>query len=272
VEAAVENLKNENRKNWNDRTTIHEKSTFYDMDTFLTGRSSLLPLEVEELGDISGKSMLHLQCHFGQDSLSWARQGVKVTGVDFSDQAIQLARSLNETLKLDARFVCSDVYDIPKMLPGEQYDIVYTSYGVLCWLPDLQEWANIIYEKLKPGGVFYIAEQHPVADVFEAEQGRLKMAYSYFEEEALRFESDTSYTDSEIKLKNTVSYEWQHPLSEIVNALIGAGLQISFIHEFPYCMYEKYPGCMVQGGDGWWRLKGNESIPMLFSIKTTKPR
>ncbi|MBP1990996.1 class I SAM-dependent methyltransferase [Paenibacillus eucommiae] len=266
----MDSYRKENQKNWNDRTKLHEKSSFYDLDTFISGRSSLLSVELNELGDLSGKSMLHLQCHFGQDTLSWARRGVKVTGVDFSDQAIQLARSLNETLQLDARFVCSDVYDIPQELPSEIFDVVYTSYGVLCWLPDLTRWAQIIYEMLKPGGIFYIAEQHPLADIFEVVEGQLKMTYSYFDADAMKFESDSSYVESEIKLNNKVTYEWLHPLSKIVNALVDAGLKINYIHEFPFCMYEKFPGAMIQTEDGWWKLKEGDSIPMLFSIQATK--
>ncbi|WP_204600528.1 class I SAM-dependent methyltransferase [Cohnella boryungensis] len=269
----MEMEKNENRKNWDDRTKIHEKSSFYDVQSFLKGRCSLLPLEKQELGDLSGRTMLHLQCHFGQDSLSWARRGVKVTGVDFSEEAIRLARSLNDDLGLDARFVCSDVYAIPEALPDERFDVVYTSYGVLCWLPDLTQWARIIRQKLKPGGLFYIAEQHPVADRYEADEGVLRPCYSYFEDKALRFESDTTYASdgTEPPLNHKVTYEWQHPMGKIVTALIEAGLRIVHLHEFPYCMYEKYPGCMVRDEDGWWRLRDEPALPLLFSIKAVNP-
>ncbi|KPV59438.1 methyltransferase type 12 [Paenibacillus sp. A3] len=262
---------NKNRDNWNDRTPVHEQSEFYDLASFLAGRSSLLSVELDELGDVAGKSMLHLQCHFGQDSLSWARLGARVTGVDFAEEAVKLARSLNDKLGLDARFVCANVYDVPQALPEETFDIVFTSYGVLCWLPDLTRWAEIIYEKLKPGGTFYIAEGHPLADIFEMVDGELRMVYSYFEGEAIVIDIEGTYADRNAKINNSVTYEWAHSLGSIVTALIQAGLRIEFVHEFPFCMYEKFPGLMEKGEDGWWRMKGKEFIPMLFSIRATKP-
>lgn len=154
------NYRDMNRLNWNDRTAVHAKSTFYKLDAFLEGENTLPELDQAELGDVAVRTLLHLQCHFGQDSLSWARAGAHVTGVDISESAIALAQSLNEKLGLDARFLCSDLYDAKEALRGEQFDIVYTSYGVLCWLPDLTQWAELIGSSLKQGGVFYMAEFH----------------------------------------------------------------------------------------------------------------
>jgi SAM-dependent methyltransferase len=151
-----------NRLNWNDRTAIHAKSKFYNIDAFWAGKSSLSGLDQAELGDVAGRTLLHLQCHFGKDSLSWARLGARVTGVDFSEEAIAWAKSLNQRLGLDVRFLCSDIYDAKEALQGEQFDIVYTSYGVLCWLPDSTRWAELISTSLKPGGTFYMAELHPL--------------------------------------------------------------------------------------------------------------
>lgn len=259
-----------NQDNWNDRTKLHIDSEFYDLDSFKLGKESLKTIELNELGDLTGKEMLHLQCHFGLDTLSWARRGVNVTGVDFSNEAICFARKLNDELNLNAKFVCANVYDVP-ILVEEKYDIVFTSYGILSWLPDLTRWAEIIHDKLKNGGAFYIVEQHPICNIYETEDGQLKMCNSYFDTKVpSRWESEHSYVRGNSTLKNTVSYTWEHSLSEIVNSLINVGLHIDFIHEFPFSVYEKFPGCMIQDDTGWWRLKENNYIPMLFSLKATK--
>ncbi|WP_155971896.1 class I SAM-dependent methyltransferase [Paenibacillus sp. Soil522] len=264
------NYRDMNRLNWNDRTAIHAKSAFYNIDAFLAGKSSLSELDQTELGNVAGRSMLHLQCHFGKDSLSWARMGVHVTGVDFSEEAIALAKSLNERLGLDARFLCSDIYDAAEALQGEQFDIVYTSYGVLCWLPDLTRWAELISTSLKSGGTFYMAELHPLVFIYEAEDDRLKISYPYFDNDARRYESASTYTGDEDKLEHPVTYQWQHTLGEIVSALVGAGLTLEFLHEFPFTVYDMFPGLMIQDERGKWRMKENDHLPLLFSVKASK--
>ncbi len=259
-----------NLEHWNEVTPIHEKSKFYDVEGFKRGRCTLMSLEREELGEVSGKKLLHLQCHFGLDTMSWARLGAKVTGVDFSDDAIQLAKSLSKEVGIEARFLCCNIYDLRDVLKGK-FDVVYTSYGVLCWLPDLGEWGRIIGHFLKPGGTFYVVEGHPINNVFENERDttRLKVRYSYFHSpEPTRWEPEGTYADKDAKV-TTPSYEWAHPLSDIINSLISAGLRIEFLHEFPYTCEEHYP-FMEKGKDGWWRLKGKETIPLMFSLKATK--
>ena len=261
----------QNLRHWNEVTPIHEKSEFYDVEGFKAGRCTLMPLEREELGDVCGKTLLHLQCHFGLDTMSWARLGAKVTGVDFSDKAIELARSLSKELGLEANFVQSDIYRLPEVLKGE-FDIVYTSYGVLCWLPDLSGWAKIINHFLKDKGTFYLVEAHPINNVFENERDtkELKVSYSYFHSpQPTRWEADGSYADKNAKVINP-TYEWTHPLGDIINALISVGLRIEFLHEFPYTCEDHYP-FMEKGEDGWWRLKGDKvTIPLMFSVKATK--
>jgi SAM-dependent methyltransferase len=256
---------------WNEWTLIHEKSKSYDVEGFKSGRCTLHSTELGELGDMSGKSMLHLQCHFGMDTISWARLGVKVTGVDFSDKAITLAKSLSKELGIDANFICSNIYDLPNILTG-RFDIVFTSYGILCWLPDIRGWAKVIEHFLKPGGIFYIIEAHPFTNVFENESHtkELKLHHTYFySTEPTRYEPDGSYADRTAKVVNP-SYEWIHSLSDIINALISASLKIEFVHEFPYANYDVFP-FMEQGEDKKWRLKGNkEIIPLMFSLKATK--
>ena len=257
-----------NRTNWNERTPVHAASAFYDVEGFKAGRITLHDVERHEVGDVQGKTLLHLQCHFGMDTMSFSRLGAKATGVDFSDAAIELARSLNRELDLDARFIHSNIYDLTDVL-DEQFDIVFTSYGVLCWLPDIDRWASIAAHHLKPGGLFYIIEGHPLMNVFEAsDEGELRPAYPYFHQEFLWEGGEASYAGSQII--ESPSYEWHHSLGDIATALINAGLQIEFLHEFPFIGYRAYP-MMKKDDDGWWRFpEHNDSFPQLFSIKATK--
>lgn len=259
----------ENRELWNELTPIHERSEFYDVEGFKNGRSMLYPIELEEMGDVSGKSLLHLQCHFGMDTLSWARLGAKVTGVDFSDKAIDLACSLSKELGIEADFVCSDIYKLSDVL-DEKFDIVYTSAGVLCWLPDLKRWAEIISYFLKPGGFFYILEGHPFSCVFDAspDATELKVKYSYFHTpEPSKWEPEGDYADPDAVVTHG-SYEWTHSLGDIINALISSGLKIEFLHEFPVIFF-KWLSFMEQDDDRRWRIKGDK-IPLTFSLRATK--
>ncbi|MXY44540.1 MAG: class I SAM-dependent methyltransferase [Dehalococcoidia bacterium] len=259
-----------NRANWNERTPVHAASEFYDVEGFKKGRITLTDIERREVGDVSGKTLLHLQCHFGMDTMSWSRLGAKATGVDISDTAIDLARSLNHEIGADARFICSNVYDLPDVL-DEEFDIVFTSLGVLCWLPDLDRWASVVHRFLRPGGTFYILDGHPVKGIFEeSEEGEIRLThdYSYFHDEFFFEGNDHTYAGSEI-IASPV-YEWQHSLGEIVTALATSGLTIEFLHEFPVCAYHAFPS-MQKDDDGWWRLpEHNDIIPKLFSIKATK--
>ena len=186
----------------------------------------------------------------------------------FSDAAIELARSLNSELNLDVRFICSNVYDLPDVLDA-QFDIVFTSVGVLCWLPDLDKWASVVSHHLKPGGMFYIIDGHPMVNVFEeSETGDLRLEYGYFHEEHLWEGGEPSYAGSEI-IESPV-YEWHHSLGEIVTALISAGLRIEYLHEFPFSSYHAFP-MMERDDDGLWRFpEHNDSLPQLFSIRATK--
>jgi len=154
-----------NRRRWDQLAIEHQSSEFYDLAGFKTGKDRLRSIELNELGDVSGKSLLHLQCHFGMDTLAWARRGAIVTGIDFSQKAITTAQSLSEELNIPADFYCSDIYELLNVLSG-LFDIVFTSYGVLHGLPDLQKWGQIISYYLKPGGIFYIVEDHPMFRVF----------------------------------------------------------------------------------------------------------
>ncbi len=259
----------ENRELWNELTPIHIRSEFYDVDGFKNGRCTLGSIEMEELGDVSGKSMLHLQCHFGLDTLSWARLGAKVTGMDFSDKSIELARSLSEELGIKADFICCNIYDLPENLSGK-FDIVYTSGGVLCWLPDLKRWAEIISHFLKPGGFFYILEGHPFSCVFDdsPDATELKVKYSYFHTpEPAEWEPEGDYADPDAVVTHG-SYEWTHDMGDIINSLISSGLRIEYLHEFPVTGYKALT-FMEQDEIGWWRIKG-DNIPLTFSLRATR--
>ena len=254
---------NANRERWNQRTAVHRDSDFYDRRGFVAGKSVLSPIELTELGDVKGKSLLHLQCHFGMDSLDWARRGAKVTGVDLSDKAIEEARSLNAELGLDAEFICSNVYDIRGHL-DKQFDIVFTSFGVIGWLPDLKAWANIIKDLLKPGGVFYIAEFHPVVWMFDDDFTHIQ--YSYDNQEVIETELSGTYADRDAPISGK-EYGWNHSISEILNALLEAGLRLEFFNEH---MYSPHPcfSRVVPAGEGRWWIEGLErKIPMVFSLK-----
>ena len=258
-----------NKALWNELTPIHANADFYKLKEFKAGESKLKSIELEEVGDVTGKSLLHLQCHFGMDTLSWAQLGANVTGVDISDEAIALARSLSEELDIEAEFIISNVYDLPQVL-DKKFDVVFMSYGVLCWLPDLKKWAEIITGYLRPGGFFYIVEAHPILNIFDdsPDATDLKVVRSYFHEtEPVRWEPGNDYADSEVIVEHP-SFEWTHSMADIINALIGAGLSIDFLHEFPKICWSPYTFA-EKDENGWFRIEGDR-IPLLFSIKATK--
>ena len=255
-----------NKNLWNQKTSIHKTSDFYDVEGFKNGKNALNEIELTELGDVSGKSLLHLQCHFGLDTLSWARMGAKVMGVDFSDKAIETAREINEELGLDAQFICSNVYDLKEQL-DQKFDIVFTSYGTIGWLPDIHKWADIVCHFLKPGGTFYIAEFHPVLWMFDDDF--TKLTYSYFNDGVIEIDSEGTYTDRKADIKHK-EYSWNHCISEVVNALISHGLNIDFMNEYDFSPYDCFPNT-VKNEKGGFYIKGYERIlPMIYSIKATK--
>ncbi len=255
-----------NRSLWNGWTPIHERSAFYDVAGFRAGASTLKHVEREELGEVRGKSLLHLQCHFGMDTLSWARLGARVTGVDLSDAAIELARSLAREEGTGARFLRSDLYALPGVL-SEEFDVVFTSYGVLPWLPDIRRWGEIVARCLKPGGTFYVVEFHPLAEAVDDDGRTLRHPY-FHSPEPLEMEQRGSYADPGADLVHP-AYFWSHTLGDVVSALAAAGLRIEFVHEFPYSVYnclpyleEREPGC-------WWPRESAGSLPLMYSVRAT---
>ena len=263
-----------NRRHWDEVTPIHVASEFYDVASFKAGRSKLKPVELAELGDVRGKSLLHLQCHFGMDTLSWARdEGAIVTGVDFSEPAVEQARALAGELRIKARFIHSNVYDLPDVL-DERFDIVFTSYGVLGWLPDIARWARVAAHFVRPGGTFYIVEFHPFVNVFDETPGvdDLYVKYPYFElPEPFKDDSGADYADPSTALAHTTTYWFPHSLGDVVSSLIDAGLRIEHLHEFPFSTYQFLPFTQRMP-DGTVRLtKHDGSVPLLYSIRATKP-
>lgn len=259
-----------NRSLWDGWTRLHAPSKLYDLEGFKAGNSTLKPLEIEEVGDVAGKSLLHLQCHFGQDTLSWARRGARVTGADFSGEAIRLARSLAADLQLPADFVCSNLYDLPTALPGAQFDIVFTSYGVLSWLPDLDAWAGVAAHFLKPGGFFYVAEFHPFLFMLD-DDGRT-LAYPYFRANApVKLRATGSYAAPDAKWFTHTEYNWPHSLGEIVSAVTRAGLRLDFLHEFDYAWHAAAFSELEEFEPGKGRLK-NWPInpPLMFSLRARR--
>jgi SAM-dependent methyltransferase len=256
-----------NRAHWNELVPIHAVSSMYDLAHFdATGSREWL--DGGALGDVRGKRLLHLQCHIGTDTLSWARHGAEVTGADFSPAAIDVARDLSAKLGLTAEFVCADLDDLPRLL-DRRFDVVYTSYGVLTWLPDLAAWGRTIAELLETGGRFYVIDGHPFVGMFGRHFGTLESSYFHSDEPYIAVE-DGSYAEPEAILENKTRCEWQHSISDIVNALAAAELAIDELREFPFLMFQRFPE-MVRGDDGWWRLPdGDERFPLLFSALATK--
>ena len=239
-----------NRDLWEAWTDINSRSKMYNLDGFKRGENKIDALIHSEVGDVAGKSMLHMQCHFGLDSLSWARLGADVTGADFSPKAIDLACRLSDELSIPARFLCCNIYDLPDNLQG-QFDIVFASYGVLTWLPDFPRWMRIAASFVKPGGFFYLADGHPSSWIFDEYADDWVIKYPYFQTEPMLCEDDGSYADRSPERGKMTSYQWQHTLGEIVSAICDNGLRLEFLHEFGFVEFQANSK-LVEGADGFW--------------------
>lgn len=261
------NYYEQNRESWNAITSKHVTSTFYNLEGFKQGKSSLNEIELDELGEIKGKSVLHLQCHFGMDSLSLARLGANVTGIDISDESIKVAKQLSKELSIPATFYRANVLDADNIV-GKNYDIVYTSYGALNWLEDLGAWAKVIYNCLKPGGTFYMVEFHPFVYTL-GESGVI--TEPYFKTDKIISEVTRSYTEnSNINRKDLKHVEWHHSISEVLNSIIKSGLNIKYVNEFPYQVYNCFDN-MVELDKGKWVFKEvSDKIPYLYSVKAVR--
>ncbi|MEO6043091.1 MAG: class I SAM-dependent methyltransferase [Tepidiformaceae bacterium] len=273
-----------NRARWDESVAIHAASEGYDLAGFRRGEKTLYQVEMDEVGDVAGKSLLHLQCHFGMDTLNWARLGARVTGLDFSGTAVERARELAQEIGIDdAAFVQANVYDAADAI-HEQFDVVYTGIGALCWLPDIRRWAGVVAKLLKPGGFLYVYEGHPM--MWTLDEGRddheLVSRSPYFEtERPTEWTEENTYVDGP-PLKNVKSYDWNHGLGEIVTALIDSGLRLEFLHEHREVAWQAVPWMVRTDGDAGakgyarrtaWQLPAEQRdlCPLMYSLKATRP-
>lgn len=262
----IQNYIEINRQSWNNLIDAHLKSDFYDLEGFLNGKTSLNEIELSLLGNIKGKKILHLQCHFGQDSISLSRLGANVTGVDISDKAIQSARQIANFTNSDTKFICCDIYDLPNHLK-EKFDIVFASYGTICWLPDLGRWAKIISQFLKPKGHFIFIEFHPVALMFDDDFDKIK--YRYFNSGPIIEIETGTYADKASEIKQGY-INWNHGLSEVINNLISNGLEINSLNEFDYSPYNCFNRTIEMEAKKFGIEHLSNKIPMVYSVTATK--
>lgn len=255
-----------NRQSWNNRTDTHLKSEFYDLDNFIKGRTSLNNIELDLLGNLTGKTILHLQCHFGQDTISLSRLGAEVTGIDLSDKAIESAKQIAEDTNSKATFICCDIYDLPNHL-DKKFDIVFTSYGTIGWLPDLQKWAEIVSKFLKPNGQFVFVEFHPVVWMFD--DNFEKIGYRYFNSGAIVESENGTYADKSADIAQEYVM-WNHGLSEVINNLIKNGLEINALNEYDYSPYDCF-NKTIEFEPKKYRIEHlGSKIPMVYSIVAKK--
>lgn len=255
-----------NRQSWNQRTDVHIASAFYDNESFLKGRNTLTEIEMPLLGNVNGKSILHLQCHFGQDTISLSRLGAQVTGIDLSDKAIERAQQFATETDSSAQFIWSNVYDLPQHL-HQPFDIIFTSYGTIGWLPDLDKWAAVIATFLKPGGRFVFAEFHPFVWAFDDDFREIK--YSYFNVAPIVENETGTYTDRNAPIKQQ-TITWNHPISEVVTSLISNGLQIQVFNEYNYSPYNCFRHT-VEVQPGKFRIAHFEDkFPMVYALVASK--
>lgn len=261
-----ENYIETNKKAWNSKVQHHLESSFYDLPGFLDGKNSLKEIELQLLGNIKDKSVLHLQCHFGQDTISLSRLGANATGVDFSDIAIKEAKKLAIETNSATKFICCDVYDLPNHL-NEKFDIIFTSYGTIGWLPDLDKWAKIISNFLKPNGKFVFVEFHPVVWMFDDDFSKIE--YNYFNTDAIVEKTEGSYADKNATISNT-NITWNHSLSEVINSLINNGLNILKFEEYNYSPYNCFNNTLEIEPDKFIIKNIGDKIPMTFAIHAIK--
>ena len=252
-----------NRTSWNNRTDVHLTSAFYDVANFLAGNNSLNPIELNLLGDVQGKSILHLQCHFGQDSISLSRMGANVTGIDFSDRAIARARELATQVGTNTRFIECNLYDLPQHL-HETFDIVFTSYGTIGWLPDINAWANIVAQFLKPGGRFIMAEFHPVIWMYNNDLDAV--TYRYFNSEPIVETENGTYAEPDAPMQET-SITWNHGLAEVIQALLNEGLRLNAFHEYDYSPYNCFKHAVEEEPKKFRIQHFGNKIPMVYALE-----
>ncbi len=267
IDEKLRKMLDANRTLWDRRTKSHIESDFYDVTGFLLGKSSLNSYELDLIGDVRGKRLLHLQCHFGQDTLSLARMGASVVGIDFSPTAIEAANHFKEELGLAAEFHCCDVYDTRSII-SETFDIVFASYGTIGWLPDLKRWATVIAESLRPGGEFVFVEFHPF--VWMLDDQFKEIEHSYFNERVIETITKGSYAGTRPFHEPLTEYGWNHPLSDVVTSLLNAGLRMEIFREDGESPYDCFPG-MEKLANGLFHFqKWPGKLPLVYSLRMRK--
>lgn len=268
-----------NRRAWDERVPAHAASPDYHLADFVadpTYLSDVVRFDLPLLGDVSGARGVHLQCHLGTDTISLARLGARMTGLDFSPAAVEEARALARRCRAGVDFVLGDVHDAPGLLGPRAFDLVFTGIGALCWLPDIQRWADVVAALLAPGGRLFLREGHPMlwslADP-ERAQG-LAVEHPYFEQvEPTRWEDSGTYVATDVEFENTVSYEWNHGLGEVVTALLQRGLQITGLVEHTSIPWDGLPGLMVPIGGGEYQLADRpERLAASYTLQAVRPR
>jgi SAM-dependent methyltransferase len=257
-----------NLARWDEAAPLHAASTLYDLNGFRAGRRDIRPFELDELGDVTGLDLVHLQCHIGTDTLSWARHGARVVGLDFSPEAVSTARRLARECGLEAEFVCANVYDAVEALEGRRFDIVYTGIGALNWLPDLDHWAHVAAHLVRPGGVLYLVEIHPMVSAVMVD-GRT-LCQDVFDAAYTRCEDvEGTYAVPDAEMANAVAYERVHSLGDVVSSILDTGLDLELLHEQGYTN-APWPWC-VKGEDGWYRLpEGWPKFPLTYSLRARR--
>jgi SAM-dependent methyltransferase len=261
-----------NRANWDERVAVHLRSAFYNVDGFRRGETDLGPIEAAEIGDIAGLCVAHLQCHFGMDTMYLARRGARVTGLDFSANAVAAARALAAETGSRAEFVQGDLYDAPRLLGEGLYDLVFTSWGTIIWLPDIARWAQVVATLLKPGGRLYFLDDHPAARPLDqaGPETPVVPTYPYFSSAPVESDVQGSYADRDAVFTHTRSVEWMHPLGAIVGALLAAGLRLTALREHDATAWRMWP-CLMRGKDGLWRMPADRpNLPLSITIEAMK--
>ncbi|HEX2145581.1 MAG TPA: class I SAM-dependent methyltransferase [Glycomyces sp.] len=261
-----------NRAMWDERVPIHAASAFYDQESFRSGKDHVAGFQADEVGDVTGKRLLHLQCHMGQDTLSWARRwAARVVGLDFSEPAVEVARNLAADLGYgpeEAEFVAADVYDARSAIPDEAFDIVYTGIGALCWLPDIGRWAEVAASLVAPGKFLYLPEFHPLCNVLDWDTGTRFMR-DHLSREPVVVDEPGTYVDFEARTEHNLSYEWNHTIGAVVSALAANGLRIEFLHEFDWTLFKQF-GTLERADDAYRQPEGTPKAPLMYSLKAFK--
>jgi SAM-dependent methyltransferase len=261
-----------NRAFWDERVPIHVGSDFYRVQQFLDGEEQLRDFEIAEVGDVAGKTLFHPQCHFGQDTLCWARRGAAVTGLDFSPPAVDAARALAEQAGLDAEFVCAPVYDAVEAVGGRTFDVVYTGLGAICWLPDLERWASVMSRLCRSGGTFYLSEFHPVAYALDekATEPELRFRHDYFAKVWHEELEGGDYADPSAVTEHDETWERLWTLGEVVSVIADAGFRIELLHEHETTLFKLLP-FLEERDDGRYVLpEGLPSLPMMYSVRAVR--